>query len=132
MDTSNMWPAVTVLSKSPMPSFIPRVPPPPIGAHGTLVYTYKMRTVMESDFKRRKYGFQTGGGMLFMNMKVNNFPRLRDGQEVPGVEVEFQNRCPLDDLRRILMNNADASGRTMLETLNYAEYYTGERYFNLI
>ena len=79
---------------------------------------YKMRAECSSDL-----------GRFLMNVTVFSFTAdglTIEGLAVPDMEATFTSNLSLSQLRSEIAKIED--GHVMLESLNYAEEYTGERY----
>jgi len=79
---------------------------------------YKMRAECSADL-----------GRFLMEVSIVTFTATStdiDGAWIPDMEVTFTSILHIDEIRAILANIVD--GHVMLESLNLAQQYTGERY----
>jgi len=88
------------------------------------IQNYKMRAEFRSDVEE---WLKTAGHHVTSVVFIPSTVKLFDGSVLPEVGVTFSSPLSLADLRKTLKKVVD--GHVMLESLNTADAYTGDRYY---
>lgn len=87
----------------------------------------KVPIIFEYDYKfRAECSYDVDQFVELFGDQIINIERHSD-PEFPDVDVEFSSLKDINEVRKIMEKIED--GHVMLESLNYAHDYTGERYY---